>query len=71
MCFCVVETSSALNQKSSVILRNLWQFLEILTNVRKRLSRLRTTFGESSEFLVKCSETFGKTVQKAVISLFI
>ena len=36
MCSCMIKTSSGLPQKSS-------------ENVRKRFSRLRTTFGESSE----------------------
>ena len=61
MCCCVIETSSDLPRISSKIFGNLWKFSE---NLRKRLSVLRITFGETSEIYGKCSEIFGKSKKK-------
>ena len=62
MCYCVIETSSVLPWKSSVIFGILRQFSE---NVQKRLSGLRRTFGKSSEVFLKGSEILIKSSKKS------
>ena len=71
MCFCVVETSSALNRKSSVILGNLWQFFGNFRKCPKTIVSPSDNFWRIFGILSKVLGNIWKTVQKVVISLFV
>ena len=59
---CMIETSSCLPWKSSIIFGTLQQSSE---NDRKRFSGLQSTFGESSEIFGRSSGIFGKLSKKS------